>query len=190
MKRRHFFGAVGLGSLLASTLSFTRSSAAEGSSSKSHGIIDKRLKELGITLPKAEGPKAAYVPYRQVGNLLYIAGQGPIHSPEHPGLGRIGKDLTTQQGYQAARTTGLNILAQVKKACGGDLDRVVQCVQVHGIVQCTDDFEESPQVINGTTELFRDIFGEKGLGARAAVGTNALPFNIACEVMSIFEIRT
>ncbi|WP_339864027.1 RidA family protein [Paremcibacter congregatus] len=188
MHRRKFFGLVGLSGLLAST--FSGSAAAGSDPASTHGTIDNRLKDLGITLPEAQGPKAAYVTYRKVGNLVYIAGQGPIDSPEHPGLGRVGKDLTVAQGYQAARSTGLNVLAQLKKACDGNLDRVVQCVQVHGIVQCTDDFQESPQVINGATELFRDIFGETGLGARAAVGTNALPFNIACEIMSIFEIRS
>lgn len=182
MKRRSFFGLMGTGAFLASSMGMTKTASANT------GKIDSRLKELGITLPEAPDPLAAYTAFRISGNLVYIAGQGPIHSAEHPGLGRVGKDLTTEQGYQAARTTGLNILAQLKKACGGDLDRVVQCVQIQGIVKCTDDYTDSPKVINGASELFRDIFGESGLAARAALGANALPADIACEILSTWEI--
>ncbi len=182
MKRRNFFSVIGIGSFLASSMSMARSATT--------GKIDSRLKELGITLPEAPDPMAAYVTYRISGNLVYIAGQGPIHTVEHPGLGRVGKDLTTEQGYQAARSTGLNILAQLKKACDGDLDRVVQCVQIQGVVKCTDDYTDSPKVINGTSELFKDIFGERGLAARAALGTNALPADIAVEILSTWEIKT
>lgn len=181
MKRRHFFGAVGFGAFLASSLSLVKAAPK--------GKIDQRLEELGIILPKAPGAMAAYTPFRVSGNIVYIAGQGPLHSAEHPGLGRVGKDLTTEQGYQAARTTGLNILAQLKAACDGDLDRVVQCLQIQGVVKCTDDYKDSPKVINGASELFRDIFGERGLAARAALGTNALPADIACEILSIWEIK-
>ena len=185
MKRRTFFGALGTGAFLASSLGMVKSAMAKTGS----GTIEQRLMELGITLPEAPGPMAAYTPFRLTGNLLYIAGQGPIHSEEHPGLGRVGKDLTTEQGYHAARTTGLNILAQLKKACGGDLDRVVQCIQIQGVVKCTDEYKDSPKVINGASELFRDVFGESGLAARAAMGTNALPAGIAVEILSVWEIK-
>ncbi len=186
MKRRSFFGAFGLGAFglgasLASSISLVKAAPK--------GKIDQRLEELGIILPKAPGPKAAYTPFRISGNIVYIAGQGPIHTVAHPGLGRVGKDLTTEQGYQAARTTGFNILAQLKEACGGDLDRVVQCLQIQGVVKCTDDYKDSPKVINGASELFKDVFGDSGLAARAALGTNALPADIACEILSIWEIR-
>ncbi len=181
MKRRSFFSVIGIGTFLASSMGVARSASA--------GKIDQRLTELGITLPEAPGPMAAYTPFRISGNLVYIAGQGPIHSAEHPGFGRVGDDLTTAQGYQAARSTGLNILAQLKKACGGDLDRVVQAVQIQGVVRCTDDYKDSPKVINGASELFRDIFGDSGLAARAALGTNALPSDIAVEILSTWEIR-
>lgn len=184
MKRRSFMGLVGLGSFLAGSVGLTKNATASSS-----GKIDQRLKELGITLPPAPGAKAAYVPYRIVGNLVYIAGQGPIHSDETPAFGRVGHDLTTKQGYAAARTVGFNMLAQLKKACGGNLDRVVQAVQIQGIVQCSDDYHDSPKVINGASELLRDVFGDRGLAARAAIGTNALPMNIACEILSVFEIR-
>lgn len=189
MKRRHFFSTIGIGGLLASSMGFAPSANAGGTlKKKSAGRIDRRLKELGIILPQATKPVAVYAPYRIVGNLAYIAGQGPIDSPEHPAFGRLGHDLSIQQGYHAARTTGFNILAQLKAACGGDLDRVVQCVQINGYVKCTDDFTDSPKVINGASELFRDVFGESGLAARAAMGINALPFDIACEIISVWEI--
>lgn len=182
MKRRHFFGTLGIGALMASSLGHAKSLTGGGK-------IARRLKELGITLPKPQKAKAVYTPFRISGNLVYIAGQGPIHTPEHPGLGRVGKDLSTKQGYYAARTTGLNILALLDKACGGDLDRVVQCVQIQGVVRCTDDYKDSPKVIDGASELFRDVFGEAGLAARAAMGTNALPVGIACEILTIWEIK-
>lgn len=182
MKRRNFIGVMGIGSLLASSISVAKSATM--------GRIDNRLKELGITLPEAPAPIAAYTTFRISGNLVFIAGQGPMHSAEHPGLGRVGESLTTEQGYHAARTTGLNILAQLKKACGGNLDRVVQCVQIQGVVKCTDDYTDSPKVINGASELFRDVFGESGLAARAAMGTNALPAGIAVEILSTWEIKT
>jgi len=188
MKRRKFFNVIGLGAFLATSLGITKTVAAATPDTVS-GKIDRRLKELGISLPDAPNPMAAYTSFRISGNHLYIAGQGPIHTAENPGLGRVGDSLTTEQGYHAARTTGLNILAQLKKACHGDLDRVVQCLQIQGVVKCTDDYKDSPKVINGASELFRDVFGEKGLGARAALGTNALPMDIACEIISIWEIR-
>ncbi len=189
MKRRHFFSTMGIGGILASSMAFAPSAKANSRVTKNGGgRIDRRLKELGIILPQPTKAVAVYAPYRIVGNLAYIAGQGPIDSPEHPAFGRVGHDLSIQQGYQAARTTGLNILAQLKAACDGDLDRVVQCVQINGYVKCTDDFTDSPKVINGASELFRDVFGESGLAARAAMGINALPFDIACEIISVWEI--
>ena len=190
MRRRRFFGLLGLGAVISSSFGGATSTLAASGHKTSAGKIDQRLKDLGITLPDAPAPMAAYTPYRIVGNLVYIAGQGPIHSKDHPGLGRVGDNLTTAQGYQAARTTGLNILAQLKKACGGDLDRVVQAVQIQGVVKCTDDYTDSPKVINGASEMFRDIFGENGLAARAALGTNSLPADIAVEILSIWEIRS
>jgi len=186
MKRRSFFSAIGLSALVASTASLTRAASPQESKK---GKIDQRITALGLTLPVAPDPVAAYKTFRISGNQVFIAGQGPIHSPDHPGFGRVGHDLTTEQGYHAARTTGLNILAQLKKACNGDLDRVVQCLQIQGLVQCTEDYKDTPKVINGASELFRDVFGDSGLAARAAIGTTALPSGIACEILSIWEIR-
>ena len=102
----------------------------------------------------------------------------------------VGAERTLEDSYQAARLTGLSILSVLKEACQGDLDRVVQTVQIHGLVNCIDGFTDSPKVINGTSELLLDVFGDAGLAARAAVGTNSLPGNMTCEVVSSFEIRT
>lgn len=146
------------------------------------GRVDAKLAELGIELPEAATPIAAYTPFRKVGNMVYIAGQGPQDR------GVVGSDYTTEQAYGFARAAGISVLSQLKKACDGDLDRVVQCVQLQGIVRSTDDFTEQHLVINGTSELFRDIFGEAGLAARAAVGTNALPVGFVCEVIATFEV--
>ena len=145
-------------------------------------LVDAKLAELGIELPEAATPIAAYTPIRKVGNMVYIAGQGPSNQ------GVVGSDYSTEQGYGFARDAGINVLSQLRKACDGDLDRVVQCVQLQGIVRSTDDFTEQHLVINGCSELFRDIFGEPGLAARAAIGTNALPVGFVCEVIATFEV--
>ena len=150
---------------------------------------EKKLRELGIVLPEPSGPVAVYVPYRISGNQVYIAGQIPPLDTDVPAVGKVGGDLTVEQGYAAARLVGLKILAQLRAACDGDLDRVVQAVQIRGFVNCTGDFTAQPSVINGVSDLFRDVFGEAGLAARAALGTNALPLNAAVEVESLFEIR-
>jgi len=150
---------------------------------KTAGKIDAKLKILGIILPQATTPIAAYTPFRVVGNMVYIAGQGPDKQ------GKVGRDYTTDQAYSFARDAGISVLSQLKKACGGDLDRVVQCVQIQGIVNCTSDYKEQHLVINGCSELFREIFGDSGLGARAAVGTNSLPVGFVCEIIASFEIK-
>lgn len=146
------------------------------------GKVDAKLAELGVTLPEANTPIAAYTPIRKVGNMVYIAGQGPNIQ------GVVGKDYTTEEGYNYAREAGILILSQLNKACDGDLDRVVQCVQLQGLVRCTSDYNEQHLVINGCSELFRDVFGDPGLAARAALGTNSLPVGFVCEVIATFEI--
>jgi len=119
--------------------------------------------------------------------MVYIAGQVPS-GPNGLIKGKLGDDMTTEQGYLAARYCGINILAQLKSACGGDLDQVVRCIQIQGLVNSSDDYTEQHLVINGTSELFRDIWGEPGLAARAAIGTNSLPLGISCEVIATFEV--
>jgi enamine deaminase RidA (YjgF/YER057c/UK114 family) len=156
--------------------------AEETTTMPAGGKIDAKLAELGIEIPEAAVPIAAYTPIRKVGNMVYIAGQGPKMT------GVVGVDYTMEQGKGAAREAAISVLSQLKKACDGDLDRVKQCVQLQGIVRCTDDFTEQHLVINGASELLRDVFGETGLAARAAVGTNALPVGFVCEVIATFEI--
>ncbi|MDG1437412.1 MAG: RidA family protein [Emcibacteraceae bacterium] len=180
MKRRSFFAAAGATALGATLLS-------SKASAQSTGKIDAKLAELGVEVKAAEAPVAAYVGWRKVGNMVYIAGQVPA-GPDGLVLGKLGDNMTTQDGYLAARYCGINLLGQLKAACGGDLDRVKQCVQIQGLVNSTDDYTEQHLVVNGTSELFRDIWGEPGLAARAAVGTNSLPLGIACEVLATFEI--
>lgn len=180
MKRRSFFAAAGLSALAATMLS-GKASAQSG------GKVDAKLAELGIEVAPASAPVAAYVGWRKVGNLVYIAGQVP-HDENGNIIGKLGVNMTTEQGYAAARACGISILGQLKSALNGDLDRVKQCIQIQGLVNSADDYTEQHLVINGTSELFRDIWGEAGLAARAAVGTNSLPLGIACEVLAVFEV--
>jgi enamine deaminase RidA (YjgF/YER057c/UK114 family) len=180
MERRSFFAAAGITALGASLLTGK-------ASAQSAGKVDAKLAELGVEVKAAEAPVAAYVGWRKVGNIVYIAGQVPA-GPDGLILGKLGDNMTTEQGYVAARYCGINLLGQLKAACGGDLDRVVKCVQIQGLVNSTDDYTEQHLVVNGTSELFRDIWGEPGLAARAAVGTNSLPLGIACEVLAVFEV--
>lgn len=181
MNRRSFFEMLGTASV---ALGIAKTAAGAGTQA-----AEDKLKALGITLPEAANPVAVYVPYRVVGNQVFIAGQIPPNDLDTPTFGKVGKDITTEEAYIAARHVGLRILAQLKAACGGDLDRVVQCVQLRGFVNCTDDFTAQSSVINGVSELMRDVFGDAGLAARAALGTNSLPLNAAVEVESLFEIR-
>ncbi len=180
MERRSFFAAAGLSALAATALT-SKASAQMG------GTVDAKLAELGVEVKAAEAPVAAYVGWRKVGNMVYIAGQIPVDE-NGPIVGKLGGNMTTEQGYVAARSCGVNILGQLKAACGGNLDLVKQCVQIQGLVNSTDDFTEQHLVVNGTSELFRDIWGDPGLAARAAVGTNSLPLGIACEVLAVFEV--
>lgn len=180
MERRNFFAAAAATTLGATLLS-------SKASAQSAGKIDAKLAELGVEVNAAAAPVAAYVGWRKVGNLVYIAGQVPS-GPDGLVTGKLGDNMTTEEGKLAARYCGINILSQLKSACGGDLDKVKQCIQIQGLVNSTDDFTEQHLVVNGTSELFRDIWGEPGLAARAAVGTNSLPLGICCEVLAVFEV--
>lgn len=152
------------------------------------GRIDARLKELGIELPNPTAPVANYVPYVATGNLVFIAGQVTLWNGERRFVGRLGAGLDTSQGQQAARLCALNLIAQAKTACGGDLDRVRRWVKLGGFVACTPEFGEHPQVINGASDLLVQVFGEAGRHARAAVGVAALPFGVAVEIDAVIEI--
>jgi enamine deaminase RidA (YjgF/YER057c/UK114 family) len=149
---------------------------------------ESRLKEKGITLTTPSKPVANYVNAVRVGNLLYLAGKGPTRADGTNVTGKIGKDLTIEQGYEAARLTAINHLS-VLKAELGSLNKVKRIVKVLGMVNCTEDFKDQPKVINGYSDLMVEIFGEKGKHARSAVGMNSLPMNIAVEVEVIVEIE-
>jgi len=151
--------------------------------------IADRLKELGLTIPPAPAALANYVPAVQEGKLVFVAGQVPRDAAgKLPFVGKLGKELTEQQGYEAAKLCALNAIAQVQ-ALVGSLDKVRRVVQVRGFVNCVPDFSNQPQVINGASDLIVQIFGEKGKHARAAVGTNALPANVAVEVEMIVAVE-
>jgi enamine deaminase RidA (YjgF/YER057c/UK114 family) len=150
---------------------------------------EARLQELHITLPTPPKPMAKYKPAVLAGNILYVSGHGPAKlSDKTPMAGKVGAELTLDQGKDAARAVGLNVLATVR-ATLGSLDKVKRLVKTLGLVNCTADFKDQPQVINGFSELMADVFGDDaGVGARSAVGTNALPMNIPVEIECIFEV--
>ncbi|MBX3497150.1 MAG: RidA family protein [Parvibaculum sp.] len=152
------------------------------------GKIDGRLKELGIALPVPAGPAGTYVPYVVTGNLVFISGQGPMGGSGIAYQGKLGKDHDIDAGKAAARLTMLNVLAQLKAACGGDLDRVKRAVKILGFVNATPDFDQQPAVINGASDLLVEIFGDAGRHARSAVAAPSLPFQITVEIEAIFEI--
>ncbi len=152
------------------------------------GMIDGRLAELGIDLPQASAPAANYVPYVVSGNNVYISGQVTVSDGELKFIGKLGDGYGVDDGYQAARLCGLNIIAQLKAACGGDLDRVTRCLKLGGFVNSTPDFGDQPKVINGASDLMVDVFQDKGKHARFAVSAASLPFGIAVEVDALFEI--
>ncbi len=153
------------------------------------GRIEQRLGERGIVLPPAMRAMASYVPYTVTGAHVWVAGQGPFLDGKLHYNGRLGQSLTVEDGRACARIVGLNILAQVKAACGGDLDRVVRCVKLNGFVNSTPDFTQHPEVINGASELMIEVFGEAGRHARVAVGAPTLPMGTSVEIDGIFEIR-
>ncbi len=149
-------------------------------------IIEKKLEEMGLSLPELPAPSGLYVPARRVGNLIYIAGQTPDAHGKRQFVGVVGEDLTIEEGKKSARVSALNILA-VLKAELGDLDKVKQFVQITSYVRCAKGFTDHPAVIDGASELFRDLYGEAGLAARLAIGTNELPGGSATEIMAVVE---
>jgi enamine deaminase RidA (YjgF/YER057c/UK114 family) len=153
------------------------------------GKFDARLQELGIELPQASAPAANYVPFVRAGNLLFMAGQVTVWNGERRFVGKLGREFGVDEGQQAARLCALNLIAQLRRALDGDLDRLVRVVRVGGFVNSTADFLQQPQVVNGASDLFVEVFGEAGKHARTAVGTNVLPFDLAVEVEAVFEVR-
>ena len=152
-------------------------------------MIEAHLQKLGIDLPISSAPIASYVPFVKVGALVFISGQITSWNGELKYIGKIDHGITVEEGQEASRICALNILAQLKMACEGDLNRVVRCVRLGGFINCTDDFKDQSKVMNGASDLIISIFGEKGKHARAAVGVNALPYGVAVEMDAIFEVK-
>lgn len=152
------------------------------------GRIEARLKELGIELPAPATPVANYVPYTTSGKLVFVSGQISAWNGELRHVGKLGAGISLEEGSAAARLCALNILAHVRSACAGDLDRVRRCLRLGGFVNCTPDFTEMPRVVNGASDLMVELFGDNGRHARAAVGVSSLPGGVAVEVEAMFEI--
>ena len=152
-------------------------------------MIADNLKKLDIVLPNAPDPVGAYVAYKIINNLLYISGQLPIEPGGKIIKGKIGKNLSLEEGQKASKLCIINILAQAKKAMGGDLNKIKNCIKITGFVNSTDDFSDQPKVINPASETLSAVFGEKGKHARAAISTNSLPLGAAVEIDAIFEVN-
>ena len=152
------------------------------------GKVESRLKDLGIQLPTPPAPVASYVPYVVSGNLVFISGQVTIAADGLKYVGTVGKELSLEDGKAAARLCAVNVIAQVKAAAGGDLDRVKRCVKVTVFVNAVPGFAQHPEVANGASDLFVEVFGDAGKHARAAVGAGSLPRNVAAEVEAVFEL--
>jgi enamine deaminase RidA (YjgF/YER057c/UK114 family) len=152
------------------------------------GKFETKLAEMGVTLPEAPAPAANYVPYVQVGDILYVSGQ-ISNGPDGFVTGKLGADMDVAAGAEAARLCAISLLAQVKAACGGDLDRLVRVVKLGGFVNSTPDFGDQPKVINGASDFIGEALGDAGKHARAAVSAAALPFGVAVEIEGVFQIR-
>ena len=150
--------------------------------------VDKRLAELGIVLPSPGAPGGNYVPFVVAGDLVFMAGQVARTEGRMAYAGKVGRDLGIEQGQAAARLCALNLLAQLKVACNGNLDRVARCVRLGGFVNCAADFKDQPKVVNGASDLMIEVFGERGKHARTAVGVAALPSDSAVEVEAVFQL--
>ena len=151
--------------------------------------IEERIKELNIELPEPKEPVGAYVASKSVGNLLFISGQISIDEKGALIKGKLGENLTTEEGYNAAKRCGLSIISHAKSACKNDLSKIKSCVKLTGYVNSTSAFTEQPKVINGASELVSSVFGDSGMHARAAISVNSLPLGVAVEVDAIFEIN-
>lgn len=150
--------------------------------------IEERLKELGVELPRASTPGANYVPWVRSGALLFLTGQLPQWNGERRFIGKLGREFQIVEGQQAARLCALNLLAHLREALDGDLDRVVRCVRVGGYVNALPDFTAPSQVINGASDLIVEVFGGAGRHARTAIGVAVLPYDVATEVDAVFEV--
>ena len=150
---------------------------------------DDKIKELKIKLPEAKAPVGNYVATKISGKMLFISGQISIDENGQLIKGKVGKDLDTESGYNAAKRCALSIISQVKKACNDDLSKIKSCIKLTGFVNSTDDFTEQPKVINGASDVIASVFGDAGMHTRAAVSTNSLPLGVSVEVDAIFELN-
>ena len=151
--------------------------------------IEDKIKQLKIELPKAPKPVGAYVAYKIINKIIYISGQVSFDEKGNLIKGKVGADLSLEQGQIAAKNCAINILSQLKSACDGDLDKVKSCVKLTGYVNSTDDFKDQPKIINGASDIIAKIFEKKGEHTRAAVSVNSLPLGVAVEVDAIFELN-
>ncbi|MDA9646237.1 RidA family protein [Candidatus Pelagibacter sp.] len=151
--------------------------------------IEKKIKELKINLPDAKDPVGSYLATKIVGKMLFVSGQISISENGELIKGKVGRELNTDDGYEAAKRCGLSIISQVKKACKDDLSKVKSCIKLTGFVNSTEDFIEQPKVINGASDLLVSVFGDIGMHTRAAVSTNSLPLGVSVEVDAIFELN-
>ena len=150
--------------------------------------VEAKLNEMGITIPDAPAPAANYVPFVTTGNLVFISGQVPFVDGKLQVTGRIGENASVEDGHAQARICAINLIAQLKVACGGDLDRVKRVVKLGAFVSSADDFNGQPGVVNGASDLMVDVFGDKGRHSRAAVSAAALPLGVAVEIEAIVEV--
>ena len=151
--------------------------------------FEENIKNLKIVLPDAKAPVGSYVATKIVGKLLFISGQISINENGELIRGKIGQELTTGDGYNAAKRCGLSIISQVKKACDNDLSKIKSCIKLTGFVNSTENFTEQPKVINGASDIIALIFGDAGMHTRAAISTNSLPLGVSVEVDAIFELN-
>ena len=151
--------------------------------------FEKKLKELNLKIPKAPNPVGAYVAYKKVNKLVFISGQISLDANGNLIKGKIGKELSLEEGQKAAYACGINIISQIRSACNQNLDLVKNCIKITGYVNSTDDFIDQPKIINPASELLANVFGESGKHSRAAVSVNSLPLGAAVEIDAIFEIN-
>ena len=153
------------------------------------GSIDARLAELGLELPEPSAPGANYVPFVRTGNLVFVTGQLSQWNGERRFIGKLGREFDVEEGRQAARLCALNVIAQLRAALDGDLDRVARCVRIAGFVNSMPEFHGQSQVMNGASDVFVEVFGDAGRHARMAIGVSALPYDVAVEVEGTFEVK-
>ena len=152
-------------------------------------MIEENIKKLGIAIPDAPAPVGAYVAFKIVNKLLFISGQISVDSNGRFIKGKVGKDIDLKKGQEAAKLCAINIIAQAKKACSGDLEKISSCIKLTGFVNSSDEFIDQPKIINGASELISAVFGENGKHTRAAVSVNSLPLGVSVEIDAIFELK-